>query len=128
MPHRSAGLCLKEREREIEREMREAKKYATLMLHRLRVEWNSCHVPAHCCSTPAPLARSFTCNRVLSLIPQICRNYFGAQKSSFEVPLDTSALELESGDKESDKTTATEKMIPYPAVFIRAPAVLEASS
>eukprot|EP00752_Nemacystus_decipiens_P010223 g9109.t1 len=55
---------------------------------------------------------------------EICRNYFGAQKSSFEVPLDTSALELDSDDKKSDGK-ASRKTTPYPAVFIRAPAVLE---
>lgn len=53
---------------------------------------------------------------------KICRNYFGAQKSSFEVPLDTSALELDSSDEKNGEATNT---APYPAVFIRAPAVLE---
>ncbi|CAN0533752.1 unnamed protein product, partial [Ectocarpus sp. 12 AP-2014] len=54
---------------------------------------------------------------------QICRNYFGAQTSSFEVPLDTSALETGSvGKKDGDSANKD----PYPAVFIRAPAVLEA--
>lgn len=55
---------------------------------------------------------------------QICRNYFGAQKSSFEVPLDTSKLKLEAMGKKSGATAAT-GLGPYPAVFIRAPAVLE---
>ncbi|CAN0540003.1 unnamed protein product, partial [Ectocarpus sp. 12 AP-2014] len=51
-----------------------------------------------------------------------CRNYFGAQTSSFEVPLDTSALETGSvGKKDGDSANKD----PYPAVFIRAPAVLE---
>lgn len=53
---------------------------------------------------------------------QVCRNYFGAQKSSFEVPLDTSVLEV--GSEEGKPGWATNKT-PYPAVFIRAPAVLE---
>eukprot|EP00903_Cladosiphon_okamuranus_P009535 g9083.t1 len=61
---------------------------------------------------------------------EICRNYFGAQKSSFEVPLDTSVLELDSGDKKKGETGAAAEAAatntPYPAVFIRAPAVLEA--
>ncbi|CAM9563397.1 unnamed protein product [Ectocarpus sp. 4 AP-2014] len=54
---------------------------------------------------------------------EICRNYFGAQTSSFEVPLDTSALATGSvGNKDGDLANKN----PYPAVFIRAPAVLEA--
>lgn len=52
---------------------------------------------------------------------QVCRNYFGAQTSSFEVPLDTSKLGLAA--KGDARATA-----PYPAVFIRAPAILEVMS
>ncbi|CAM9505267.1 unnamed protein product [Ectocarpus fasciculatus] len=54
---------------------------------------------------------------------EICRNYFGAQTSSFEVPLDTSTLEPGSVGK---KDGGSANKNPYPAVFIRAPAVLEA--
>ncbi|CAM9683720.1 unnamed protein product, partial [Scytosiphon promiscuus] len=53
---------------------------------------------------------------------EVCRNYFGAQKSSFEVPLDTSVLEVGA---EGEKLAEAAKKTPYPAVFIRAPAVLE---
>lgn len=52
---------------------------------------------------------------------QICRNYFGSAVSSFEVPLDTSALGLDSSEEGEGATAHS----PYPAVFIRAPAVLE---
>ncbi|CAM9185427.1 unnamed protein product [Choristocarpus tenellus] len=52
---------------------------------------------------------------------EVCRNYFGAQSSSFEIPLDTALLNLGAG---SQSVTAKEYK-PYPAVFIRAPAILE---
>mmetsp|Transcript_28721 Transcript_28721/g.49789 ORF Transcript_28721/g.49789 Transcript_28721/m.49789 type:complete len:195 (+) Transcript_28721:1-585(+) len=42
----------------------------------------------------------------------VCRNFFGAQISSFEIPLENCSID-EAGDK------------PYPGVFIRAPAILE---
>ncbi|KAG5181717.1 class I glutamine amidotransferase-like protein [Tribonema minus] len=50
---------------------------------------------------------------------EICRNYFGSQISSFEQPIDTTLLGL---TKEECAGTDVEK--PYPAVFIRAPAIL----
>ncbi|CAM9786226.1 unnamed protein product [Laminaria digitata] len=53
---------------------------------------------------------------------EICRNYFGAQKSSFEIPLDTSALGLGATDEKGGEGSSPG---PYPAVFIRAPAILE---
>jgi len=43
----------------------------------------------------------------------VCRNFFGAQIASFEIPVDTRALGQE--DQET----------PYPGVFIRAPGILE---
>mmetsp|Transcript_7071 Transcript_7071/g.20800 ORF Transcript_7071/g.20800 Transcript_7071/m.20800 type:complete len:250 (+) Transcript_7071:119-868(+) len=45
----------------------------------------------------------------------VCRNYFGAQVSSFELPLAASGATAEAARLASD----------YPAVFIRAPAILE---
>lgn len=77
---------------------------------------------------PLP-SRTLVFSRAPPRTSQICRNYFGAQKSSFEVPLDTSVLELDSGDKKNGETTAAAAATntAYPAVFIRAPAVLEAS-
>ncbi|CAM9098597.1 unnamed protein product [Discosporangium mesarthrocarpum] len=52
---------------------------------------------------------------------EVCRNYFGAQKSSFEIPLDTAALKP-SGQSGGECSGKSEH---YPAVFIRAPAILE---
>mmetsp|Transcript_4237 Transcript_4237/g.13243 ORF Transcript_4237/g.13243 Transcript_4237/m.13243 type:complete len:251 (-) Transcript_4237:45-797(-) len=45
----------------------------------------------------------------------VCRNYFGAQVSSFELP-----LAVEGGDADAARLEASE----FPAVFIRAPAIL----
>jgi len=45
----------------------------------------------------------------------VCRNYFGAQVSSFELP-----LAVEGGDDDAARLEASE----FPAVFIRAPAIL----
>lgn len=59
---------------------------------------------------------------------QVCRNFFGAQVASFEVPLPlpiATKPDADSGDtKAATKSTAE---APYPAVFIRAPAIMKAS-
>jgi pyridoxal 5'-phosphate synthase pdxT subunit len=56
---------------------------------------------------------------------EICRNYFGAQISSFEQPIDTTALD-ETLESETAAAAAGSHSAstPYPAIFIRAPAIL----
>jgi SNO glutamine amidotransferase family len=54
---------------------------------------------------------------------EICRNYFGAQISSFEQPIDTTALD-ETLESETSVAGSSSASTPYPAIFIRAPAIL----
>eukprot|EP00953_Heterococcus_sp_UTEX-ZZ885_P013354 7635-Heterococcus_DN1.PRE.1 len=54
---------------------------------------------------------------------EICRNYFGAQISSFEQPIDTTALD-ETLESETSVAGSNSTSTPYPAIFIRAPAIL----
>mmetsp|Transcript_35011 Transcript_35011/g.49694 ORF Transcript_35011/g.49694 Transcript_35011/m.49694 type:complete len:228 (+) Transcript_35011:74-757(+) len=50
----------------------------------------------------------------------VCRNYFGSQISSFEMPTPAPPT--------SDTNETPENTTPYPGVFIRAPAILTSSS
>jgi glutamine amidotransferase PdxT len=64
-----------------------------------------------------PCSLSATQALVGGLDVEVCRNYFGSQVSSFEQGLDTAAI---------NPTGAAHDQA-YPAVFIRAPAILAVS-
>ncbi|CAM9552506.1 unnamed protein product, partial [Phaeothamnion confervicola] len=64
---------------------------------------------------------------------EVCRNYFGSQISSFEQGIDTSALGDSDeapggkGGSSAGGEGASGSALMYPAVFIRAPAILRAA-
>ena len=57
----------------------------------------------------------------------VCRNYFGSQISSFEMPVPAPPNNNNSNNNDTT-TTKTETTIPFPGVFIRAPAILSAGN